>query len=357
VPSVRIVGDARLTYQASERDERDGSSTTADNLRLRARIGAESILGEQWRLRGRVAGRFSNDQEQTRAWTNAWTPTRTGLRDGDIAVDELFLRFLPANDKGSVRIGRFQTRFALDDLMSKSLDNRDSPGATVTWTNGVHWRYHISDAWRWHSLARFNTSRGASVIARSPLAFDDSDSRVTWFTGLQGLDRLGPITQRMIGLTWMPRSLASDGLDAPRRDDYLALTARALAEWPLGHGGMSTRVGAEVGHAPNTPSKAAMGIGSGGRSGGTAGQFSAGLYDFVPRHDVSVVYGFADAGWLISPNFRENDALLELRYRWRVSYKMSFEARARRREERDLPTGAMRARVDEDFFVRLNLRL
>jgi hypothetical protein len=356
-PAVLLVGDARLTWQADERTARDGDRTTADSLRLRARFGAESILGEQWRLRGRVAGLFSDDQEQTRAWTNAWTPTRTGLRDGDMAFDELFLRFLPANDKGSVRIGRFQTRFALNDLMNKSLDHRDSPAASVTWTNGVHWRYHLSDAWRWHSLARFNSSRGASVVARSPLVFDDSDSRVTWFTGLEGLGRLGPITERMIGLTYMPKTLASDGIDAPRREDYVTLTVRALAEWPLGGSGMSSRVGAEFGHAPNTPTRAATQTGSSGRAGGTAAQFSAGLYDFAPGHDVSISYGFAEAGWLISPSFRENDTLLELRYRWRMTDKLSVETRVRRREERALPTDAMRARVDEDFFVRLTLRL
>lgn len=351
------VGDARLVVFAGETERGDGMRDTEDGARLRLRFGAEGAPAEQWRLRGRVAGRFSSDQGRTRIWLKAWSPTRSGLDDGDVTVDELFLRFLPAGDRGSVRIGRFQTRFALNDLMGKSLDHRDSSSANVTWTDGIHWRHHLSDTWRWHGLARFNSSRGSGAVTRGPLVFDRSGSGVTLFTGLQGMNGPGPVAEHMVGITWMPNTLASDGLATSRREDYLTLTARALAEWPLGPGATRARIGVEAGFAPNTPTRDAMGLSPGGRTGGTAGQLSLGLNDFLPRHDVSVVYGRADAGWLISPSFRENDELLELRYRWRATARVSLEARVRRREEREVPVGALRGRSDEDMFVRITARL
>lgn len=353
----RLVGDARLMYYSGETERGDGSADSEEGARLRLRFGAEGALSGQWRLRGRVAGRFGTERERSRIWLKAWAPTRGGLDEGDVTVDELFLRFLPAGDRGSVRIGRFQARFALNDLMGKSLDHRDSPSANVTWTDGIHWRHHLTDGWRWHSLARFNASRGSGAVTRGPLVFDHSGSGVTLFTGLQGTDGPGPVAEHMIGITWMPNTLATDGIAAPRREDYVTLTARALAEWPLGQRGMLARVGVEAGYAPNTPTGAAMGLESAGRTGGAAGQLSLGLNDFIPRHDVSVVYGRTDAGWLISPNFRENDELLELRYRWRVAPRMSLEARVRRREEREIPAAALRGRVDEDMFVRVSVRL
>ena len=65
-----------------------------------------------------------------------------------------------------------------------------------------------------------------------------------------------------------------------------------------------------------------------------------------------MVYGRADAGWLLSPDFRPNDRLAEIAYQWQFRPKTSMEARVRERRELEHPAGT-RERVDRDLYVRL----
>jgi hypothetical protein len=76
------------------------------------------------------------------------------------------------------------------------------------------------------------------------------------------------------------------------------------------------------------------------------------VYDFVPKHHIGVVYGRADAGWLLSPDFRPNDRLAEIAYQWQFLPKTSMEARVRERRELEHPAGT-RERVDRDLYVRV----
>jgi hypothetical protein len=353
---LRTFGDVRIAGYASERDARDRTETSEQGLRMRLRMGAELPLTTDWLLRGRLATRQTTDQDGTRFWRKAWTPTRTGLEDGDAAIDELYLRWAPTDGNWMLRIGRFQSSFTLADIAGKSLDRKDSSNMAITWTDGLHLRYHHASGWRSHLILQHNAREGASVTARAPLSFDDSDSRVSTFAGLESTARWGPLTQRMLSVTWMPKALATESLDAPRRDDYLAVTARATAEWPIGPNGMLGVLGGEVGYAPNTPDNVVMDSGTSGRAEGMATQFSMNLLDFAPRHDIGFVYGELDPGWLISPSFRPNDLLLEIRYRWRMTATWTMEARLRRREERHLPPEVTRPRIDDDFYLRFARR-
>jgi hypothetical protein len=325
-------------------------------LRLRLRLGAEAGLAENWLLRGRLAGRFSTEQDRTRFWLRAWMPTRTGLEDGDATLDELFLHYTPDGTDWSLRIGRFQSKFELKGVASKSLDRNDSPNMEVTWTDGAHLQYALTPRWRSHLLLQRNASRGSGQVARAPLTFDDSASRVTAFAALESTAPIGPVTQRVFSVTWMPSALASDGPGAERREDYLALTARMFAEWPIGTQGMRGGLGGEAGYAPNTPVESVVNAGAGSDAHGWAHTFSMNLFDFAPGHHIAFVYGRVDAGWLISPDFRNNDRLLEIRYQWRISPTLSVESRLRRREEVDLPDGVTRPRIDDDFYLRLSMR-
>jgi len=64
------------------------------------------------------------------------------------------------------------------------------------------------------------------------------------------------------------------------------------------------------------------------------------------------VLGQADAGWLLSPDFRNNTDLVELRYKWVVAKKQKLEARIRRREDSVTRTGALKNREDVDLYLR-----
>ena len=349
-------GDARLLFFASERQPRAARATTAAGAPPRRGRGAETGRGDPGRRRGRAAARFTTDQDRSRFWLKSWGPSRTGLEDGDATVDQLFLRYEAEGGDWSVRIGRFQSNFTLADLTTKSLDRNDSSNVAITWTDGVHWRQALTPAWQSHLILQGNASRGSGMTARVPLSFDDDDSRVTVFGALESTERWGPVKQRVISMTWIPAALATDGISAPRRQDYVALTARAAAEWPIGDAGMRGLLGVEFGYAPNTPQNTVMNSGDDGSAGGTAKQFAMTLFDIAPGHDLGFVYGVLNPGWLISPNYRPNDLALEIRYHWRISKTLGLESRLRRREERQLPSSAERPRIDDDFYLRFSLR-
>lgn len=349
-------GDARLAFYASEREARDGTETKDEGLRLRLRVGAETQLADGWMLRGRVAGRFTTDQDRTRFWTNGWTPTRTGLDEGDAAVDELFIRYAPEGASWSLRAGRFQSKIELMGVAGKSLDRNDSPNVDITWTDGLHLQYALSPAWRTHLVLQNTTSNGTSQATRGPLVFDDSSSRITTFAALESTQPLGPLKQRVFAATWMPDALATDGVGEARREDYLTFTTKLFAEWPIGTDGMRGGLGGEAGYAPNTPVESTVNAGQGNSADGWAYQFSMNLFDFAPNHNIAFVYGRAGSGWLISPDFRNNDRLMEIRYQLVISKTLSMEARLRRREEIDVPDDASQERIDDDFYLRLSAK-
>jgi len=353
---IKTFGDARFAFYASQRDARDRTEISEEGLRLRLRLGAESQLAEGWLLRGRLAGRFTTDQDRTRFWLKAWAPTRTGLEDGDATLDELFLRYAPPGGDWSLHIGRFQSKFELIGVASKSLDRNDSPNVDITWTDGLHWQYALTPQWRSHVILQSNAGSGTGMTARAPLVFDDDASRVTTFAALESTAPLGPLKQRLFGVTWMPGALATDGIGAERRDDYFTFTAKLFAEWPVGSNGMRGGLGGELGYAPNTPVESVVNAGGAANADGWARTFSMNLMDFMPHHNIAFVFGRAGAGWLISPDFRNNDRLLEIRYQWRFSPALSMEARLRRREEIDLPDGVTRARIDDDFYLRFSAK-
>src|SRR5690606_31003771 len=166
---------------------------------------------------------------------------------------------------------------------------------------------------------------------------------------------VGPIVQRVLTLNWLPSALHPHGITDPGTEDYLALTAKATAQWPLGSGGTQLRLGGELGYAADTPRREAVGSGT-GSADGLSWQASFNLMDILPEHDLGIVYGRVADGWLLSSDFRPNDELLELRWVWQVSPAWQLDARVRRREEIDIPDGTALPRRDDDLYLRATLR-
>lgn len=348
----KFSGDLRGGYFASEGTARDGTESSQDAFNARLRVAIERGFAEHWTVRTRVAGRFSSDQAGTDFYLRSYAPTRTGTRFGDVTLDEAYLGYQAPDDGLRLRIGRFQTAFALPGVPSKGLDRNDSPSIDVQWTDGVHLDLPVAGGWRGHVVAQYRDRKGSGGVAHAPLDFSDDGSRATVFLGFENKQRLGPITQRMVSLTWMPESLADHGLADPSRTDYMTVDARVSAEWPLREGGPRLVAGAEVAYAPKTPLEAAVGTGGTGDAGGLAWQVQASVYDFAPHHNIGIAIGAADAGWLLSPDYRPNDRSAEIRYQWQFLPKTSMEARFRERNELEHPDGT-RARVDRDIYVRL----
>src|SRR3546814_19518585 len=90
--------------------------------------------------------------------------------------------------------------------------------------------------WRGHVIGQYRHRKGSGAVAHAPLDFSDPGSRGTVFLGLENNQRLGPVTQRMLSLTWMPDSPADQGLGSPPRADYVASDARLASDWPPSRG-------------------------------------------------------------------------------------------------------------------------
>lgn len=348
----KISGDFRGGYFASERTARDGAESDQDAFNARLRVAFERPLAERWAVRTRVAGRFSSEQDSTDFYLRGYAPTNSGASYGDVTVDEAYLRYQAPDDGLRLRVGRFQTGFAVAGVASKGLERNDSPGTDVNWTDGVHLEIPVAGDWRGHVIGQYRHRKGSGGLARAPLDFSDRNSRGTLFLGLENKKPLGAITQRMLSMTWMPDSLAARGLADPSREDYVTIDARIAAEWPLSADGPRLGAGLEVGYALETPRDAVTGTGGNGDSGGLAWQVQGSVYDIAPNHHIGLAVGRVDAGWLLSPDYRPNDRLAEFRYQWQFLPKTSMEARLRERRELEHPDGT-RARVDRDLFVRV----
>lgn len=303
----------------------------------------------------RVAGRFSTDQESFDFFVRDHVPTVDGLRFGEATIDEAYLNFRPSQQI-NLRAGRFQSKFALADLLGKSLDRGDSPNVDITWTDGVHLTVGVARGWNSHLIVQHNAAEGATNVARGPLAFNDSRSRLTYFAALENTTAWGPVVQRSLDLTYTPGALRIDGTAEGGAEDYVGLVARGAAAWPVAAGRLV--LGGELGYAPNTPTRQALRLdeATGPRVGGVGYQVGVTLADAIPDHRFGIVFGEVEAGWLISPDFRENNRLVEGRYQWQFTTNHSFEARLRQRRDLEPIAGAERKREDVDFYLRITSR-
>ena len=343
-------GDVRFGYVSSETRARSGGTTDADSVRARARFRVSGELGNGWHASGRVAARLDSEQDDEEFWMRTYAPGPSGLEDGQATIDEAYLEYRAADSPWSLRVGRFQAAFGIDDIMKKSLDQNDSTNFDITWTDGAWWQWRGQD-WTTHVIARHNDRRGPTGALRRPLEFRDSGSRAGLFMAVESKTAVGPVVQRMVTMTWLPSALRTNGLADPALEDYLAVTAKAAAESPLGQGGTKFRLGGEIGWAPDTPRREAMNSGT-GDADALSWQASFSFMDVLPDHDVGIVYGRVADGWLLSSDFRPNDELLEMRWVWQASKAWQLDARVRRREEIDLPASAARPRRDDDLYLR-----
>lgn len=352
----RISGDLRTAALHSERVARDGTTSSEEEWRGRLRVALDVGLGERWTFRTRLASRLGSGQDGMRAYLRAPAPEPAGAALGDATLDEFYLERGSGDGHWWWRVGRFQSKFELQGVAAKSLDRNDSPNMDVNWTDGVHVRYDGMPGWRVHAVLERNASRYPSSVRRAPLDFSEGDAGLGAFLGLEAAERAGPLVQRMVSLTWMPDALAEHGTALPARSDYVAVTVRAALAFAEAESGRRVLLGLEAGHAFNTPQRALYGLDGGGHVGGNAWQASLNFEQFLPGHSLGFVVGRAQAGWLLSPDFRNNDRLAEVRYQWRISPDWSIEARLREREEDVVPATASRPRRDRDAYLRLSGR-
>lgn len=352
---VAFSGDVRLGYFSREREDRDGTSSDSNDSRIRIRPGVQWQATQELSAKLRFAGRYSTDdsnEHHSEFFTSI--PSSDGLRFGDSTIDELYLRYRPSNN-WDVTMGRMQTKFELEGVAKKSLSRNDSPNTEITWTDGVYARYSDTSGWNSHFILQRSEDEGPTTVRRSPLAFTKPLSHITYYAGMDKKDTQGLFLQRGWDITVIQDALRTDGVATGPIDDYMGITGRLALQWPQA-GGMRFVWAGEAGFAPTTPTNAALDLPGGGDTDGFAFQTSANVIDIAPRHSIGMVYAQVGGGWLLSPDFGNNQELLEARYQWRVSTTQSIEARVRERRDLEQLIDAAQTRVDDDYYIRYTQR-
>jgi hypothetical protein len=351
-------GDFRTGYFWQERDDRSGTNRSDDDFRFRIRLGWDITLTQALTGKLRWAGRYSTEESvgdfELRAGI---TPGSDTLPMGESTIDEGYFNYA-FSPNWRLTLGRFQSKFELAGIPRKSLDRNTSSNTNISWTDGGWLVFTADSGWRGHLIVQRNDEDGSSELRRRPLDFEEDDSRVSAFLAWENDNVWGPIVQRGLDFTYLPDALHDEGVGSGSVEDYLALVGRLAARWPVGGAGMKFLLGGEAGYAPNTPEESVVGTGTGSDDvDGYAYQISANLLDIRPRHSFGLVYAESEAGWLISPDFRPNNQLIEGRYRFQIDKPSRLEIRLRQREDLDKPVGADEKQTDLDLYIRYTRKI
>lgn len=350
-------GDIRSAYSNSDTDLRQGGSERDDEITGRLRLNGSWNPFETLRFTARAAFICS---------TNSCSPdisldsniAGNSVEAGKITLDEFFLQWF-RTAKFDLAVGRLQTRFvARGGVFAKSLDRNNSHNTTINWTDGIHGTIKpgLGRGWVAHLISEYNDDDGTGSIRRAPLDFSDGDSELSHFVAFENIQPWGYILQRGLDISYLPHALLKDGLRTGRREDYWGFVARLALRAPQRATGRRLRFAGEVGYAPETPTRQAVGIGGGGDSDGLAWNASISLMDFIPKHSIGFLYGQTGAGWLLSPQYDNNEEQIELRWSWRPDANFIIAARVRQREELDQLVGTLRKNKEFDYFVRATWR-
>jgi len=350
---VGVSVDVRVGYFEAEIDERDVTIVGEDFVVSRWRIRTEADFTQYLRVVGRVAGLCSSEECSPNLVLEDSIPTTNGMTDGDITVDEAYLHWFRL-DRFDLALGRLQTKFvARGGVFAKSLDRNDSNNVNVNWTDGLHATFKGRSGWIPNLILQHNSPDGPSNVRRGPLDFDDSGARVSYFFAVESLERTELFLQRGMDISYLPKSLLKDGQLSGRREDYYGIVIRTANRWPERNEGIRLRIAAELGYAPETQTRAAARLVGDGDADGLAWNIVLSLMDFKPNHSIGINYGEVDAGWLLSPQFRQNESLAEIRYQWRKSRRLAFDFRIRQRKELEQRALAVGKLEELDYFVRL----
>ena len=349
----RKAGDFRFGFVRSEFEERDGSDGTNSNWQARLRFGGEYRLRDWLLLNGRfVVGCTSKECDPDLSLDPS--PSKVETADpGTVTFDELYLHAF-RTQRFDVALGRLQTKFVTRaGVYAKSLDRNNSNAFNINWTDGIQLTYHLPNKSIVHFITEYNDRDGASNVRRGPLDFTRSSTRYSYFMAWESLQRSGPLIQRGVDLTFLPSALLADGTLSGPRDDYIGIVTRVAAARPFGDKDRRWNVSAEVGYAPETPTKASLNLPGDGDVDGLATAVTASIMDLWPRHSIGLNYARTDAGWLLSPQYPNGEELFEVRWLWRRDNGSTVEARMRWRDELDRQINQAQKRDEFDFFARI----
>ncbi len=326
-------GDLRLGYIFEGEDFQDVTLGETDVLRARWRVRSSWGLLPGLRARVRVAGLCSTEDCDLDFYLQPSLPAPASITDGQITIDSMFLQWY-RSDQFDFAIGRMETKFvSRGGVYAKSLDRNDSNNLRINWTDGLHSTYKAKNGWDSHLIVQYNDEDGQSNVRRFPLDFSSSESRRSYFVAFENLEPKRRLIQRAFDVSYLPASLAVDGPGGRRLEDYWGFVARAALRWPVRSDSWRLRLSSELGYAPTTQTKQAAGIVGSGDADGLAWNITASIMDFLPSHSIGINYARTEAGWLLSPQYADNEELFEIRYVWRPKDQLTLDVRGRWRDE------------------------
>jgi hypothetical protein len=348
-----MVADIRTSYVFESLDFDNIVDLDDDLVRSRLRLNADWAVSERLRFSARIAGLWSTNERISEFILQPEIPTRTGIKEGQVTFDELFVHW-HRRQRSDLAVGRLQTKFvARGGVFAKSLDRNDSNNLRVNWTDGLYGTLRHKSGWTTHMILQYNAAEGPGNVRWSPLDFSDSETRTTYFVAFENRERSGMLLQRGLDISYLPATLLKNGSLGKRREDYWGLVARAAIRLPARGEGTRLRVSSEIGYAPETQTNRAENIAGEGDTDGLAWNFTASIMDFLPNHSIGINYGQTGAGWLLSPQYRNNEELFEIRYLWRKNRNLAVDLRGRWRTDLERSLAAPKKREAFDLYLRL----
>lgn len=350
-------GQVRSGYYFNTDQAVTGISSTDHEWRTRLRLGFQYKLTNDFVFRTRAAGRFSTIQDRFRFTLDDHTAGATGLHLGESTIDEFNFTWSPA-ERLWLRGGRFQLSFPLRGVVPKGLNRYDSPNTSIEFTDGLWVRIQFHDNWEAHLVSEYNSPAGASSTVRSPLRFDDSGSRVSWWGMLRHRNTDGFWNQRELSVNLLPNTFEKDG----SMQNYIVFTSRLGINLPIEMNFADLTFGLEGGYVPKIPPADALGFSGQDtiRNDAFAWQSTLSFNNmdiFGLRHKTGFLYGQTDPGWLTSPSFIPNSRTFEVRHQIWFTSVMSFEFRYRFRSQRKIPVSVNQGREIHDVYARITYRI
>ncbi|MBI3990243.1 MAG: hypothetical protein HY347_11580 [candidate division NC10 bacterium] len=354
---VTFSGDLRTALALNIRGNRNGTDRT--NILPVARVrGGVTLSPTPWlTATARLAGFFD---EELQGLGFRFSHRRT-IQSGDVTFDELFLMLKPYEFL-TIKVGRLQTEdppFELDSVVLDSLSRHDSSGLDVDWTDGIYMLIGRSSSFKLHLIGQVNPEEGPTngVGVRGPLDFMDGASRVTYYVGLEA-PPLKPFTQLAADVTIIPQALRPLGLGTDTKEDVVAFTMRGAADFPLQDGSkpLTLHPFTEFGAMVMTPQEKVLGI--------STSEERAGHYAFVMGLDLKHLgpgslgfqFGWAQAGYLLSPDYPNNAWSIETRYKVGIAKNTVFELRYRHRQDIAKLVDALERQTDDNFLARMTVK-
>lgn len=349
-------GQIRSGYYFNTDKSVTGISSTDHEWRTRLRLGFQYQVSSDLMFRTRAAGRYSTIQDRFRFTLDDHTAGATGLRLGETTIDEFNVTWTPT-ERLWVRGGRFQLSFPLRGVAQKGLNRYDAPNTAVAFTDGLWLRLQFHDNWEIHLVSEYNSPSGASSAVRSPLRFDDSGSRISWWSMLRHRHTDGFWSQRELSVNLLPNTFEKD----ESLQNYIVITSRLGINVPADISFADLSVGLEFGYVPKIPPAADLGFSDQDTIGDDAFAWQSAINFtnmdiFGLQNNTAFLYGQIDPGWLTSPSFIPNSRAIEFRHQIVFTSVMSFEFRYRFRSQLKIPDSVSQGREIHDIYARITYR-